>query len=38
VPNAASQYVAADIASDEPGKTVTVFLRGDQIVGIDRAW
>ena len=38
VPNSASAYVAAEIHSDDPRKTVTVFLRGDTVVGIDRTW
>jgi hypothetical protein len=38
VPNASSTYLAADIVSGDPRKTVTVYLRGDQIVGIDRIW
>jgi hypothetical protein len=38
VPNASSQYLAADIRAEDPRKTVTVYLRGDQVVGIDRAW
>jgi hypothetical protein len=38
VPRGASGYLAADIRADDPKKTVTVYLRGDQVVGIDRAW
>jgi hypothetical protein len=31
-------YLAADIQAEDPRKTVTVYLRGTDVVGIDRAW
>lgn len=36
VPLSNAPYLAAEIASADPRKTVTVYLRGDQVVGIDR--
>ncbi|MBZ5585848.1 MAG: hypothetical protein LAQ30_27380 [Acidobacteriia bacterium] len=38
VPSSAAEYLAADIRGDEPRKTVTVYLRGNRVVGIDRTW
>jgi hypothetical protein len=38
VPPAATEYIAADIRSNDPRKTVTVYLRGVRVVGIDRTW
>ncbi len=35
---APSPYLAADIRSSDPRKTVTVYLRHDKVVGIDRTW
>lgn len=37
-PRHAALYLAADIRSDDPRKTVTVYLRQDGVVGIDRTW
>jgi hypothetical protein len=31
-------YLAADIHAEDAQKTVTVYLRGNDVVGIDRAW
>jgi hypothetical protein len=31
-------YLAADIHAEDPQKTVTVYLRGNEVVGIDRTW
>jgi hypothetical protein len=33
-----SAYLAADIHAEDPRKTVTVYLRGREVIGIDRAW
>jgi hypothetical protein len=33
-----SAYLAADIRAEDPRKTVTVYLRGSDVIGIDRAW
>ena len=38
VPNSAALYIAADIKSADPKKSVTVYLRRDTVVGIDREW
>jgi hypothetical protein len=38
VPRSSSPYLAADIRSDDPRRTVTVYLRQDGVVGIDRTW
>jgi hypothetical protein len=38
VPRSPSEYVAAMIRSDDPRQTVTVYLRGESVVGIDRTW
>jgi hypothetical protein len=38
VPRGVSQYLVADIQADNPRKTVTVYLRQDGVVGIDRTW
>jgi hypothetical protein len=38
VPQSPSEYVAAMIRSDDPRQTVTVYLRGESVVGIDRTW
>jgi hypothetical protein len=38
VPHGRAEYVAAAIKADDPRKTVTVYLRGDSVVGIDRTW
>ena len=37
LPHSASQYVGASIWADDPAKAVTVYLRGEQVVGIERA-
>jgi hypothetical protein len=37
-PRSAAAYLAADITGDDPRKTVTVYLRGDRVVGVDRTW
>ena len=36
VPRASAQYLAAHIQAEDPAKTVTVYLRGTEIVGIER--
>jgi hypothetical protein len=38
IPRNGSPYLAAQIRSDDPRKTVTVYLRQDGVVGIDRTW
>jgi hypothetical protein len=38
VPRSAAAYLAADIRGGEAGKTVTVYLRNNRVVGIDRTW
>jgi hypothetical protein len=38
VPASAAAYLAAEIRSDDAGRTVTVFLRGNTVAGIDRTW
>jgi hypothetical protein len=38
VPRSAAEYLAAEIHSSEPRKTVTVYIRRDAVVGIDRGW
>jgi hypothetical protein len=38
LPNSPAAYVAADISAGDPRKTVTVYLRNQQVVGIDRTW
>ncbi len=37
LPHSAAAYIGASIWADDPGKAVTVYLRGDQVVGIERA-
>lgn len=36
IPRTGSEYLAAEIRGEEPGKGVTVYLRGDRVVGVDR--
>ena len=38
VPRSASNYLAAEIRSTDQRQRVTVYLRGNQAVGIDRTW
>jgi hypothetical protein len=38
VPRSRSEYVAANVRAGDPAKTVTVYLRGNAVVGIDRTW
>jgi hypothetical protein len=38
VPRAEAPYLAADIRGEDPKRTVTVYLRGEKVVGIDRGW
>jgi hypothetical protein len=38
LPRDPAPYLAADLRSGDPGKTVTVFLSHDKVVGIDRTW
>jgi hypothetical protein len=38
VPASGEPYLAADIRAADPRKTVTVYLRGNAVVGIDRTW
>ncbi len=38
IPRSPSAYLVANIRSGDPGKTVSVYLRGNTIVGIDRSW
>jgi len=38
VPPSPEPYLAAVIQANDPRKTVTVYLRGEQVVGIDRSW
>jgi hypothetical protein len=38
LPRARSEYLVADIQADDPQKTVTVYVRGEKVVGIDRTW
>lgn len=38
VPRVRAEYLAAEIRSGDPAKTVTVYLRGEEVVGIDRTW
>jgi hypothetical protein len=38
VPHDRGEYMAADIRSEEPEKTVTVYLRGEEVVGVERTW
>src|SRR5262249_6557984 len=38
VPKKAAEYLSAEICADDRVKTVTVYLRGNKVVGIDRAW
>lgn len=37
LPHSAAAYIGASIWADDPAKAVTVYLRGDRVVGIDRA-
>jgi hypothetical protein len=37
LPHAPAQYIGAAIWADDPAKAVTVYLRGEQVVGIERA-
>lgn len=36
IPRTGSEYLAAEIRGEEPGKGVTVYLRGERVVGINR--
>jgi len=38
LPPTSSQIRFAEIRGDEPQKSVLVYLRGDQVIGIDRTW
>ena len=38
LPPSTSAILAADIHAADPRKTVTVYLRGQQLIGIDRTW
>lgn len=38
LPPTTEPYLAADIQAADPRKTVTVYLHGGQVVGIDRTW
>jgi hypothetical protein len=38
VPESAVQYIGARIGGDDPAKTVTVYLRSDEVIGVDRTW
>lgn len=38
VPPTQAQYLAADLRGDDPDKTVTVYLRDNTVIGIDRSW
>ncbi len=38
VPRSPAAYLMADIRSDDPARTVSVYLRGNTVVGIDRSW
>jgi hypothetical protein len=38
IPRSEAQHLAADIRADDPRKTVTVYLRQNEVVGIDRTW
>jgi hypothetical protein len=38
VPRSAAEYLLADIHSSDPRKTVSVYIRGGAVVGIDRGW
>jgi len=38
VPHSTEPYLAADIQASDPRKTVVVYLRGTQVVGVDRTW
>ncbi len=38
VPESAAQYIGALIRGDEASKTVTVYLRSDEVAGVDRTW
>lgn len=38
IPSRNSEYYAADISAGDTRKAVTVYLRGDKVVGIDRRW
>jgi hypothetical protein len=38
VPPSAGAYLAVDIQSGDPRKTVTVYLRNESVAGVDRTW
>jgi hypothetical protein len=38
VPASTEPYLAADIRAADTGKTVTVYLRDNQVIGVDRTW
>ncbi len=38
VPRSTAAYLAAELRSGEPSKSVIVYLRGNEVVGIDRTW
>lgn len=38
IPRSGSDYLAAEIRGPETGRTVTVYLRGDKIAGLERTW
>jgi hypothetical protein len=38
LPRSNAPFLAADIHGDDAKKTVTVFLRGGQVVGVNRTW
>ncbi len=38
VPRSQTLYLAATIQAEDPRKTVTVYVHGDSIVGVDRTW
>jgi hypothetical protein len=38
LPRSNAPFLAADIHGDDAKKTVTVYLRGGQVVGVNRAW
>jgi hypothetical protein len=38
LPRSPAEYIVATIRSDDPAKSVSVYLRGSEVVGIDRSW
>jgi hypothetical protein len=36
IPRTGSEYLAAEIRGEEPGKGVTVYLRGERVLGVER--